>query len=69
MEKANGSFNFIVENSKEEGERSTEPAGGIGLANVKHERFSLELLYPDRYKLNLDNNGKLFRVDLMLKVQ
>jgi len=66
MEKSNGSFHFTVENSKEEGERSTEPTGGIGLANVKRR---LELLYPDKYKLDLNNGKEFFKVDLLLKIQ
>jgi len=66
MNNTNGSLNFSVENSKEEGQRSTEPAGGIGLANVKRR---LELLYPDKFKLDLKNEKEVFRVDLKLEVR
>jgi two-component system LytT family sensor kinase len=65
MKKTNGSFYFMVENSKEEGQRSTEPTGGIGLANVQRR---LELLYPDKFKVDLNNKKEIFKVDLELKI-
>lgn len=65
MNRVNGNFHFMVENSREDGQRSTEPAGGIGLANVKRR---LELLYPDKFKLDLDEEKELYRVKLELKM-
>lgn len=63
LAKENGSFLFMVENSKENHQRSTEPPGGIGLSNVKRR---LELLYPRKYELQIDNNDATFKVALNL---
>jgi two-component system LytT family sensor kinase len=64
MNRSNGHFNFSIENSKEL-ERTTELHGGIGLNNVKRR---LELLYPDKHKLSIDNNDNTYKVDLELKI-
>lgn len=37
--------------------------GGVGLANV---RKRLEILYPDRYELHMNNDGKIFTVNLTI---
>lgn len=63
MSRGNGSFHFVVENSKEPWQRSTEPSGGIGLSNVKRR---LELLYPGKYELQIDHNDATFKVALNL---
>lgn len=38
---------------------------GMGIKNVKHR---LDIIYPNRYLLNIDNDNKLFVVDLTLEV-
>ena len=57
---------FIAENSKEDAQRSTEPKGGIGLANVSRR---LDLLYPGRHDLQIHDANGTFRVELKLLVQ
>jgi two-component system, LytTR family, sensor kinase len=54
----------LVENSKEEA-ISTEKNGGIGLQNVRRR---LELLYPGKYNLNIQNGANVYSVHLKLKV-
>lgn len=61
LKRQNGTFSFIVENSKDDHQRVTEPAGGIGLANVKRR---LELLYPGKHELNIANSETKFTVAL-----
>jgi Putative regulator of cell autolysis len=65
LQRMNGTFTFTVENSKDDHQRSTEPAGGIGLANVKRR---LELLYPGKHELTIDNSETKFRVALNIHV-
>jgi two-component system, LytTR family, sensor kinase len=64
MARQNGSFSFTVSNSKDS-HRSTEPRGGIGLANVKRR---LELVYPGRHLLRVDNSDDVFTVEMQLKI-
>jgi two-component system, LytTR family, sensor kinase len=64
MTRSNGQFNFTIENSKE-AERTTELHGGIGLNNVKRR---LELLYPEKHELCIDNKEDIYKVDLKLKI-
>lgn len=61
LKRMNGTFSFIVENSKDDHQRITEPAGGIGLTNVKRR---LELLYPGKHELSIDNSETKFKVSL-----
>jgi LytS/YehU family sensor histidine kinase len=65
LQRQNGTFTFIVENSKDDQQRSTEPAGGIGLANVKRR---LELLYPGRHSLHISNDAHIFKIELKLHI-
>jgi two-component system LytT family sensor kinase len=64
MTRSNGHFNFMIENSKE-AERATELHGGIGLNNVKRR---LELLYPEKHELLINNKEDSYKVDLTLKI-
>ena len=65
LQRKNGTLTFTVENSKDDQQRSTEPSGGIGLSNVKRR---LELLYPGRHTLQIQNNAHSFKIELNLHV-
>lgn len=62
----NGRFIFSIENSKEDGIKSTEPKGGIGLSNVKR-RLALE--YPGKHELVIDDKTDTFKVNLQLTIE
>lgn len=55
-------FVFSVENSKEP-KSSVDAYGGIGLKNVKRR---LELLYPGRYELTIEDKAESYRAELVL---
>ncbi len=57
-----------IENSKAEAmPRQLHPrSGGIGLVNVRRR---LELLYPNRYKLNVEDTPTTYTVKLYLKLE
>lgn len=57
-------LDFVVENSKEE-VIMADKNGGIGLQNVQRR---LELLYPGKYKLHIQNGAGLYTVHLQLHV-
>ncbi len=65
MNRTNGQFNFTIENSKES-ERTTELHGGIGLTNVKRR---LELLYPEKHELMINNKEDIYKVILNLNIE
>jgi two-component system LytT family sensor kinase len=65
LQRLNGTFTFMVQNSKDDHQRSTEPPGGIGLSNVKRR---LELLYPGKHQLDIHNAEHKFTVTLNLHV-
>lgn len=60
----NGHFVFSVFNSKEM-QKITEKSGGIGMYNVKRR---LELLYPGRHTIKVDNSETTFMVQLNLQI-
>ena len=55
-------FTFTAENSKEN-QQTTEIHGGIGLTNVKRR---LELLYPGKHELKIEETENKFAVQLNL---
>lgn len=55
-----GKINFVCENTYDEGVSSE---GGIGLMNVRRR---LELLYKDRYQLDIEDKNNIYRVALRL---
>jgi len=57
-----GKIDFVCENTYDGGEPSS---GGIGLTNATRR---LELLYKDRYHLDIKNENNVYRVQLMLKL-
>lgn len=61
----NGYFHFVVENSKDNSNVTTEKHGGIGLQNVKRR---LELLYPGKHVLDIQNTTETYKVDFKLKI-
>ena len=65
MNRNNGLFEFTVENSKESGIHYTEQPGGIGLNNVKRR---LELLYPDKHELGIEDNAEIYKINLKIKI-
>lgn len=65
LNRLNGTLTFMVANSKDDQQRSTEPAGGIGLANVKRR---LELLYPGKHQLQISNQPGLYTVELKIDI-
>jgi two-component system LytT family sensor kinase len=62
LKQQQGKIDFVCENTYDEGESSS---GGIGLINASRR---LELLYKDRYQLEIKNENNIYRVELMLMV-
>jgi len=52
---------FVVENSMPDAATPKDLVGGIGLVNVRRQ---LELLYPDRHELAIEQDAEAFRVRL-----
>jgi len=59
MKAKDGYLNFMIENSKDEG-NGTQSSNNIGLNNVRRQ---LELVYKE-YKLDTINNGSTYKVSL-----
>jgi two-component system LytT family sensor kinase len=64
VSKTGNLFRLHVLNTKDSTQRAAEN-GGIGLKNVKRR---LELLYKDRYLLDIVNTSEKFEVNLELKI-
>ncbi len=65
LARAGNALRFQVQNTREEEERRIEHSGGIGLANVRRR---LELLYPGKHHLQIENNGTTFTIALQLDI-
>ena len=64
--KQNGEMVFAIKNTTEGKEKQVVmPDGGIGLSNVKRR---LELLYPQKHELSIEQSDGYFDVQLKLKV-
>jgi LytS/YehU family sensor histidine kinase len=61
----NDTFYFSILNDKEEKKIANE-FGGIGLLNTKKR---LELIYPGKHKLKIEDLGKSFHVSMMINLQ
>jgi sensor histidine kinase YesM len=61
----NGDFQFTIENSKDPWARQ-DGAGGIGLNNVRRR---LELLYPGKHSLDINDEDDRYAIDLRLKIE
>lgn len=59
-------IDFIVENSVLQEKQSVAKSGGIGLENLKRR---LNLLYPGKHSLSLNNNGDHFKAELKLEYE
>lgn len=64
MNYASGAFSFIVENSTDNSAAKEQP-GGIGLVNVQRR---LELLYPGKHELTINETAGNFIVQLNLQL-
>jgi two-component system, LytTR family, sensor kinase len=62
----NGNFYFTICNDKDEGKKIAGEVGGIGLLNI---RKRLELIYPGKHELKIEDRGKSFYVSMMINLQ
>jgi len=58
-------FRLSIENSKQSETADAEPRQGMGLANVTRR---LEMLYPGRHTLNIENRDNSFSVKLRVQL-
>jgi sensor histidine kinase YesM len=65
LEISNGSIIFHIENSKPSAYSENFTQGGIGLENLKRR---LEILYKDRYSLEINDKEDIYSVNLKLTV-
>lgn len=66
LQEKNGRLFMEVRNSASKEKKETEHLGGVGLSNV---RKRLQLLYPEKYSLDIDNDGRYFVVRLELDLK
>ena len=66
LETTDEQLTFIVENSVPTQAFSKDEASGIGLANVRRQ---LELLYPEKHKLNVEPKPDQFSVRLKIDIK
>jgi two-component system, LytTR family, sensor kinase len=66
LTRENGEMNFAVRNTTEGKQLQVYEAGGIGLANVKRR---LELLYPQKHQLLIEEKQGWFGVELKIKIE
>lgn len=59
-------IDFKVENSVPQLKETVKKAGGIGLENLKRR---LDLLYPGKHSLLLENSGNHFKAELQLEYE
>lgn len=57
-------FHFLIINDKPETQKHKE-FGGIGLVNAKKR---LQLLYPEKHTLSIEDGEKTFTVELMINL-
>jgi LytS/YehU family sensor histidine kinase len=60
LKQERGKIDFVCENTYDE---EASSGGGIGLINATRR---LELLYKDRYQLDIKHENNVYRVQLML---
>lgn len=63
--RSNGSMQFSVFNTTEDGPRAAGVVGGIGMANVKKR---LDLLYPGQHRLEIKRQDGWFGIELTLSI-
>jgi sensor histidine kinase YesM len=57
-------LHFVVENDIMEIKTAPAGSGGIGIENVKKR---LQLYYPGKHALKIDNTGTIFKIDLTIQ--
>lgn len=62
----NGIFYFTICNDKDDNKKISPTVGGIGLLNI---RKRLELIYPGKHELKIEDRGKSFYVSMMINLQ
>lgn len=62
----NGMLDLAVENTINTNKRFQVETGGIGLKNVRRR---LDLTYPGRHQLSLDDDGKTYRAQLNIQLE
>ena len=63
FEQKEGNLHFNIVNSKDKFKIKTSGQAGLGIGNAQRR---LELLYPDRHQLKIDDQPDYFKVDLIL---